>query len=103
MYAIVDIGGLQWKVKEKQTLQVPSIDAEPGKQVKMDRVLLVADGDKVQIGRPIISGASVEATVMLHGKGDKVMIFKKKRRKNYKVTKGHRQPFTEIRIEKITA
>ncbi len=101
MYAIVELGGMQWKVEEKQTLRVPSIETEPGKPVQMDQVLLVADGDKIQVGRPTVAGAKVEATVVSHGKADKVMVFKKKRRKNYKVLRGHRQPFTEIRIEKI--
>ena len=103
MYAIVEFGGLQWKIQEKETLRVPSIDIEPGKSVKIDKVLLVADGDKIRVGRPTVLEAKVEATVVSHGKAGKVMIFKKKRRKNYQVTRGHRQPFTEIRIEKISA
>jgi large subunit ribosomal protein L21 len=103
MYAIMEMGGMQWKVQEKQTLRVPLIDVEPGKPVQIEKVLLVADGDKIKVGRPVVSGVKVEATVVAHGKADKIMVFKKKRRKNYKVTKGHRQDFTEIRIEKITA
>jgi large subunit ribosomal protein L21 len=103
MYAIMELGGMQWRVEEKSTLRVPTLEAEPGKPVLIDKVLLVADGDQVKVGRPTVAGAKVEATVVSHGKADKVMIFKKKRRKNYKVTRGHRQPYTEIRIEKITA
>jgi large subunit ribosomal protein L21 len=103
MYAIVEVGGMQWKVQEKQILCVPSMETEPGKTVQIDKVLLIADDQNVKIGRPTVAGAKVEATVVSHGKNDKVLIFKKKRRKNYKVLRGHRQPFTEIRIEKITA
>lgn len=103
MYAIVELAGMQWKVQEKQTLRVPSVTAEPGKSISIDQVLLIADGQNVKVGLPTVPGAKVEATVVSHGKGDKVLIFKKKRRKNYKVLRGHRQPFTEIRIEKITA
>jgi len=102
MYAIVEMGGMQRKVQEKQTLRVPLIEAEPGKPVQFDKVLLVADDQDVKIGRPVLAGAKVDATVVSHGKGDKVMVFKKKRRKNYKTLRGHRQRFTEIRIEKIT-
>ena len=103
MYAIMELGGMQWKVEEKSTLRVPTLEAEPGKSVLIEKVLLVADGDQIKVGRPTVSGATVEATVVSHGKADKVMIFKKKRRKNYKVTRGHRQPYTMIRIEKISA
>ena len=103
MYAIMELGGMQWKVEEKSTLRVPTLETEPGKSVLIEQVLLVADGDQIKVGRPMVSGAKVEATVVSHGKADKVMIFKKKRRKNYKVTRGHRQPYTMIRIEKISA
>jgi large subunit ribosomal protein L21 len=103
MYAIVEMGGMQWKVQEKQTLRVPLIQTESGQPVQFDKVLFVADDQNVKIGRPTLEGAKIEATVLSHGKGDKVLVFKKKRRKNYKVLRGHRQNFTEIRIEKITA
>jgi large subunit ribosomal protein L21 len=103
MYAIMELGGMQWRVEEKSTLRVPTLETEPGKPVLIEKVLLVADGDQIKVGCPTVSGAKVEATVVSHGKADKVMIFKKKRRKNYKVTRGHRQPYTEIRIEKISA
>ncbi|MDM7925593.1 MAG: 50S ribosomal protein L21 [bacterium] len=103
MYAIMELGGMQWKVEEKSTLRVPTIETEPGKSVLIDKVLLVADGDQVKVGCPMVPGAKVEATVVSHGKADKVMIFKKKRRKNYQLKRGHRQPYTEIRIDKISA
>jgi large subunit ribosomal protein L21 len=103
MYAIVEMAGIQVKVREKQTLRVPLMETEPGKPVLMDRVLLVADDANVKIGRPVVEGAKIEATVVSHGRADKILVFKKKRRKNYKKLRGHRQPFTEIKIEKITA
>ncbi|RPI97479.1 MAG: 50S ribosomal protein L21 [Spirochaetales bacterium] len=103
MYAIVEMGGMQWKVQEKQTLRVPLMETEPGKPVQFDKVLLVADDQNIKIGRPVLDGAKVDATVVSHGKADKILVFKKKRRKNYKKLRGHRQPYSEIRIEKITA
>jgi large subunit ribosomal protein L21 len=103
MYTIVEIGGMQWKASEGDIIKVPSIDAEPEKTFEVDRVLLLVDGDKVQIGKPVVSGVSVTATVLSHGKNDKVQVFKKKRRKNYQVHRGHRQGFTQIKISKITA
>ena len=101
MYAIVEIGGYQWKVSKKETLKVPKIEAEPGKTINLDQVLLIVDGEKVNIGKPLVSDATVKAKVVSHGRGKKVMVFKKKRRKDYKVKKGHRQDFTEITIESI--
>jgi large subunit ribosomal protein L21 len=103
MYAIFELGGMQWKVREKETLRVPTLEIEPGKPVEIDRVLFVADDQNVKIGNPTVEGARIEASVVSHGKGDKILVFKKKRRKNYKVLRGHRQQYTEIRIEKITA
>ena len=103
MYTIVEIGGMQWKASEGDVIRVPSIEAEPEKTFEADRVLLVVDGENVRIGKPVVPGVSVTAKVLAHGKNDKVQIFKKKRRKNYQVHRGHRQGYTEIRIEKITA
>jgi len=103
MYAIVELAGIQLKVQEKQTLRVPLMETEPGKPVQFEKVLLVADDQNIKIGQPTVAGASIEATVLSHGKADKILVFKKKRRKNYKVLRGHRQRFTEIRIGKITA
>jgi large subunit ribosomal protein L21 len=103
MYAIVELSGIQLKVQEKQNLRVPLMEIEPGKPVLFEKVLMVADDQNVKIGQPVVAGAKIEATVVSHGKADKILDFKKKRRKNYKVLRGHRQRFTEIRIEKITA
>jgi len=96
MYAIVDIAGQQFKVEKDQKVYVHRLDAEAGKKVNFDRVLLIDDKGKVNIGAPAIEGAQVSATVLEHLKGDKVIVFKKKRRKGYKKKNGHRQYLTEI-------
>ena len=103
MYAIVEIAGHQFKVEKDQKVFVNRLQTEEGKKVAFDNVLLLADGDKVTVGAPAIDGAQVGAKVLKHLKGDKVIVFKKKRRKGYKVKKGHRQPLTEIVIESIAA
>ena len=102
MYAVVEIQGSQFKVSKDQKLYVNRIDAKEGSKVSFDKVLLVDDGKKVQVGKPSLSGTSVEAKVISHLKDDKVIVFKKKRRKGYKVKNGHRQPITEIIIQGIS-
>ena len=102
MYAVVEIQGSQFKVSKDQKLYVNRIDAKEGSKVSFDNVLLVDDGKKVQVGKPSLSGTSVEAKVISHLKDDKVIVFKKKRRKGYKVKNGHRQPITEIIIQGIS-
>ena len=102
MYAVVEIQGSQFKVKKDQKLFVNRIDAKEGSKVSFDNVLLVDDGKKVQVGKPNLSGTSVEAKVVAHKKDDKVIVFKKKRRKGYKVKNGHRQAITEIIIQAIS-
>lgn len=101
MYAVVDIGGKQWKVTKADTIRVPSLDAAAEKTVSFDQVLLVVDKESVHVGKPFIRDAKVHCTVLNHGKADKVKVFKKKRRKDYQVLKGHRQGYTEIRVDKI--
>ena len=103
MYAIVEIAGLQYKVEKDQRLYVNRLNVEEGKKVKFDRVLLIEDSGDVKVGAPVIDGAVVEATVNGEVKGDKVLVFKKKRRKGYQKMNGHRQMFTSITINKITA
>ncbi|HLV39493.1 50S ribosomal protein L21 [Xanthomarina sp.] len=103
MYAIVEIAGHQFKVEKDQRVFVNRLATEEGKQVSFDNVLLLADGDKVTVGAPAINGAQVGAKVLKHLKGDKVIVFKKKRRKGYRVKNGHRQSLTEILIESIVA
>ena len=103
MFAIVDIAGFQEKVEKGMKLKVPLHDAEVGKTITTDKVLLVADGDNVTIGAPMVSGASIELKVLSHGKGEKIRIQKFKRRKRYRRVKGHRQQYTEVEVMKITA
>ena len=101
MYAIVEISGRQFKVEKKQKLFVNRLDAQEGKKVSFDNVLMVNDGNKFSVGTPNVSGAQVDAKVLKHLKSDKVIVFKKKRRKGYKVRNGHRQAITEIEISDI--
>ena len=101
MYAIVNIAGKQIRVEKDQVVKVPYLQQEVGKAVEFDEILLLDDGKKVKIGQPKVKGAKVTAKVVEHGRDKKVLVFKKKRRKDYKVTRGHRQNFTKIQIEKI--
>ncbi len=103
MYAIVDIAGQQFKVEKDQKVFVHRLESEEGAQVSFEKVLLVEDGSDVKIGTPTVSGASVSAKILSHMRGDKVLIFKKKRRKGYQKMSGHRQDLTQILIENITA
>jgi large subunit ribosomal protein L21 len=103
MYAIVDIAGQQFKVEKDQKVYVHRLSTEEGKKVTFDKVLLIDDKGKVNVGAPAIDGAEVTATVLEHLKGDKVIVFKKKRRKGYKKKNGHRQYLTEIQINDIKA
>ena len=102
MYAIVEIAGQQFKVAKDQKVYVNRLSSEEGSKVSFDNVLLIGDGDNITLGAPAISGALVGAKVTRHLKGDKVIVFKKKRRKGYRVKNGHRQALTEISIEGIT-
>ncbi len=103
MYAIVEIAGQQFKVAKDQKVYVHRLQDEEGSKVTFDNVLLLEDGSNITIGAPAIDGAAVEAKVIKHLKGDKVIVFKKKRRKGYKKKNGHRQYLTELVIEGITA
>ncbi len=103
MYAIVDIAGQQFKVEKDQTVFVHRLDNKEGDKVNFENVLLVDNNGSVKIGAPTVSGASVSAKVLSHLKGDKVIVFKKKRRKGYQKSNGHRQQFTKIVIEGINA
>lgn len=102
MYAIVEVAGVQFKAEESQILRVPKMDVEPGKSITLDKVLLVADKESVQIGKPVVANAEIKAKVMEHGKDKKILVYKKKRRKTYEVLNGHRQQLTELKIEKIS-
>ncbi|NIM20346.1 MAG: 50S ribosomal protein L21 [Candidatus Latescibacteria bacterium] len=98
VYAIVDVGGHQLKIAPNSVLRVPRMSNEVGDAVGLDRVLILSNGKSVEVGKPYIEGKRLQAEVVRHGKEKKIVIFKKKRRKNYRRKKGHRQPFTEIRI-----
>lgn len=101
MYAVVETGGKQYKVTEGQTIQVERLDANIGDTVALDRVLLVADGENVQVGQPALEGAQVTATVVEHAKADKVIVFKYRPKQRYRVKRGHRQPYTRLHIDEI--
>ncbi|MBC7187355.1 MAG: 50S ribosomal protein L21 [Calditrichaeota bacterium] len=103
MYAIVDIAGKQFRVEQGAEIIAPKVDAEVGATLDFGLVYLLADQGEVHVGTPTIEGASVQATVVAHGRGPKIIVFKKKRRKGYKVKKGHRQHYTRLKIEKILA
>lgn len=98
MYAIFRAKGKQFRAEPEATLRLPSLDAEPGDQITFDEVLLASADGQVRVGTPALSGASVAAEVLRHGKGEKIVVFKMKRRKNYRRKQGHRQKFTEVRI-----
>lgn len=98
MYAIVDIAGQQYKVQKDMRLKVHRLEAEEGKVLELDRVLLVNSGSSVTVGTPVVDGARVAAQVMAHSKGDKVLVFHKKRRKGYSKMNGHRQALTELLV-----
>jgi large subunit ribosomal protein L21 len=101
MYAVIRSGGKQYRVESGAKLRVERLPADVGAAVSFDEVLLVGNGEGVQVGAPLVSGAQVKATVLAQGRGDKVRIFKLRRRKHYQKTQGHRQSYTEVRIDDI--
>ena len=103
MYAIVDIAGQQFKVEKEQEIFVHRLQAEEGTSVTFEKVLLVENAGKVAVGAPVVKGAAITAKILSHLKGDKVLVFKKKRRKGYQKCNGHRQFLTKIQIESIKA
>ncbi|NOZ46759.1 MAG: 50S ribosomal protein L21 [Chlorobi bacterium] len=103
MYAIVDIAGQQFKVEKDSKLYVQKLNAKEGTKVEFDKVLLIDNDGKVKVGKPVIKGAKVSGKVLTHLRGDKVKVFKKKRRKGYKVLNGHRQYLTQVEIEEIVS
>jgi len=103
MYAVIKTGGKQYRVVAGEKLKIEQIPAEVGAEITIDQILMVGEGESVQIGAPILTGASVKATVLSQGRHDKVTIFKMRRRKHYQKHQGHRQNYTEIRIDGISA
>jgi large subunit ribosomal protein L21 len=103
MYAVIKTGGKQYRIRAGDKLKVESLPVEIGGEVVLGDVLMLADGGNITVGKPHINGAQVKATVLSHGRGDKILIYKMRRRKHYRKTLGHRQNFTEIRIDAISA
>jgi large subunit ribosomal protein L21 len=103
MYAVIKTGGKQYKVAQGERLRVEKLDVEAGSEIDIKDVLMLVDGDNIQVGTPVVEGATVRAKVVEHGRNKKVIVFKKKRRKGYRVKNGHRQPYTAIEIQEITA
>jgi large subunit ribosomal protein L21 len=103
MYAVVQTGGKQYRVEEGNTVLIEKLETESGKEVVLDQVLMIGDGEKVTIGRPVVAGAKVIADVISQTKGPKLIVFKKRTKKGYKKTQGHRQNLTEIKIKSIKA
>jgi len=102
MYAVIRTGGKQYRVAAGDKLKVERLPADVGAEIVLDQVLALGDGDNLKLGAPLLAGATVKATVVGHGRGDKVMIFKMRRRKHYKKSQGHRQPYTEIEITGVS-
>ena len=101
MYAVVKTGGKQYKVAPGEKLKIEQIPADVGAEVILDQVLMVGEGEAVRLGQPNVAGATVKATVVAHGRGEKIRIFKMRRRKHYQKHQGHRQNYTELRIDSI--
>jgi len=101
MYAVVKTGGKQYRITPGEKVKVEQIAADVGVEVVLDQVLMVGEGESVRLGQPIVAGATVKATVVSHGRGDKVEIFKMRRRKHYQKHQGHRQNYTELKIDSI--
>jgi large subunit ribosomal protein L21 len=103
MYAVIKTGGKQYRVVAGEKLKIEQIPADVGAEITLDQILMVGEGESVQIGTPLLTGAAVKATVLSQGRHDKVTIFKMRRRKHYQKHQGHRQNYTEIRIDGISA
>jgi large subunit ribosomal protein L21 len=101
MYAVIQTGGKQYRVKSGEQVKIEALPAEVGAAVSFDRVLMLGEGDGARIGAPFVAGAAVKATVVSQGRGEKIRIFKLRRRKHFAKTQGHRQSYTEVRIDEI--
>lgn len=102
MYAIIEACGKQYKVAEGEEIFLEKLEANEGEKITFDQVLLLSDGTKVKVGTPTVKSAKVEATVVRHGKGEKIVVFKYKAKKNERKKQGHRQPYTVVKIDKIS-
>jgi large subunit ribosomal protein L21 len=101
MYAVIKTGGKQYRVAPGDELKVESLTGEPGAEISFDEVLLVANGDAITVGKPMVEGGAVKAQIVAHGRGDKIRIIKHRRRKHYHKEQGHRQNFTQVKITEI--
>jgi large subunit ribosomal protein L21 len=101
MYAVFRTGGKQFRAEPGKKIRVPTLDAEPGESITFEDVLLASDGSEVQVGAPTVDGARVKAEILRHGRDKKIIVFKRKRRKNSRRKQGHRQGFTELRVDEI--
>ena len=101
MYAIISSGGKQFRVEEGETLRLEKLDAQPGDKIELDQVLFVSTDDGVKVGNPLVENAKVTGTILAEGKGRKIIVFKKKRRKQYRRKTGHRQLYTEVLVDSI--
>ena len=101
MQAVIKTGGKQYKVAPGEIIKVERLDAEPGSELELSEVLMVIDGENISVGQPVLENASVKAKLLEHGKAKKVVVFKKKRRKGYKVKRGHRQHYSTIEIQEV--
>ena len=101
MYAVIETGGKQYRVQPGETLRIETLDGDAGQAVEFDRVLLISDDDSVAVGRPLINGAVVTGEILSHGRGEKLVVYKFKRRKDYRRRNGHRQNFTAVKINQV--
>lgn len=102
MYAVFRTGGKQFRAEPGKKIRVPTLDVEPGASITFDEVLLASDGSNVRVGEPRVDGAQVKAEIIRHGRDKKIIVFKRKRRKGYRRKQGHRQGFTEVRVDEIS-
>ncbi|WP_352420113.1 50S ribosomal protein L21 [Proteiniborus sp.] len=101
MYAVIETGGKQYRVQEGDTIFIEKVAGNEGESLNFDKVLLVSNGEEVKLGKPYVDGVSVQGNIVEHGKARKIVVFKFKRKKDYRKKQGHRQPYTKVKIEKI--
>ena len=103
MYAVIKTGGKQYRITQGETLKIETVEGDVGSAIVLDKVLMIGNGDSISVGKPLLAGATVTATIVSNGRGEKIRIFKMRRRKHYQKHQGHRQNYTEIRIDGISA
>ena len=103
MYAVIKTGGKQYRITQGETLKIETVEGDVGSAIVLDKVLMIGNGDSISVGKPLLAGATVTATIVSNGRGEKIRIFKMRRRKHYQKHQGHRQNYTEIRIDGISS